>query len=176
MRRLQTVAHPRPLTNLPRRLPAKLAKLGWFLFQIYPAPSSTQIPLKASTVYRLALHTSPKPETVLARVWLLKPRREQLCDGYSSAVESSGKIHGSPIKRCVCFSNKDRVSPFVSASLQWRPVSIHMILTLSRCPTSERISWYSASQCLDLSDSQCSSLSLIAICESHSIIVLSICS
>ena len=70
MRRPQTGAHPRPLTNLPRRLPAKLAKLGWFLLQIYPAPFSTQIPLKASTVYLLALHTSPKPETVLARVAL----------------------------------------------------------------------------------------------------------
>ena len=70
MRRLQTGAHPRPLTNLPRRLPAKLAKLGWFLLQIYPAPSSTQIPLNAGTVYRLALHTSPKPATVLARVAL----------------------------------------------------------------------------------------------------------
>ena len=86
MRRLQTGAHPRPLTNLPRRLPAKLAKLGWFLLQIYPAPFSTQIPLNASTVYLLALHTSPKPETVLARValkaaagtamrWLLVRRR-----------------------------------------------------------------------------------------------------
>ena len=69
MRRPQTGAHPCPLSNLLLwRLPAKLAILGWFLLQIYPAPSSTQIPLKASTVYLLALHTSPKPETVLARV------------------------------------------------------------------------------------------------------------
>ena len=34
-------------------------------------------------------------------------------------------VDGSPIKRVVCFSNSERVSPFVSASLQWRDVSCH---------------------------------------------------
>ena len=70
---------------------------------------------------------------------LFTPRWKQRFYGYSSAVESFAKIHGSPIRRVVCFSKRDRVTPFVNASLQCLEVSCHWILTLSRWPTSDRI-------------------------------------
>ena len=84
---------------------------------------------------------------------------------YRSALTSSSNSHSSPSSRLACRSKVARGVGFVKTSEVWSFVSTNFTATLSRCPTSSRISWYSASQCFDLSLSQCSSVRRIAICE-----------
>ena len=105
------------------------------------------------------------------------PRDDQvLTCGSVARSASPSNNHSSQSRRRECLSKIPRVTGFVRTSLVWSAVSTNFTDTLSRWPTSSRISWYSASQCFDRSLSQCSSVSLIAICESHSMTVLPVCS